>query len=238
MSAIWLAPAPFQARRKINAAACSRFPGMARSRSSSKAASPGRFSRTAIRFACAAGARARATASASEKSRERYCRRNDKYRICLAPLRRNVANPCRMDGDILQAIFEMYPLARSRVLFQRYARPPFLRGPDRPRHKSATAIRAYIAEFGLDAIGTKGALIAADPRLHGIRQKILVAIFAVRSKLQRHDGRVLAKEKRISQIGRVIRMTNIPRFRTDISSVVPGLVPGIGAWDGRVKEGR
>jgi hypothetical protein len=143
-------------------------------------------------------------------------------RIDSSLLGRNVANPCRMRGDILKAIFEMHPLARSRVLFERYTRPPFLRGPDRPRRKSAAAVRTHIAEPDVDAIGTKGALIAADPRLNRIRRKILVAIFAVRSKLQRHDGRVLRKGKGSSQIGRVIRMTNIPRFRTDISPVTAG----------------
>ena len=98
-----------------------------------------------------------------------------------------------MRGDILRVIFEMHALARSRVLCQRYALPPFLRRPERSRCKSAAAIRAHVAELGLDAIGTEGALITADPSFGRIRPKILVARFAVRSKLQRHDGRILQR---------------------------------------------
>src|ERR1700722_4594472 len=103
-------------------------------------------------------------------------------------LRRNVLNPCALRGNLVESILETNPLVGRRLLSRRYARPPFGRGPDRPRRKTAAAVRADIVQPVLDAIGAEGALIAADPRFRRGWRKVLVAIFAVRSKLQRHHG--------------------------------------------------
>ena len=92
-----------------------------------------------------------------------------------------------MRGEIVETILEMHALVRWRGSVNRCAGPPFPRRPDRPRGKSTAAVRADIAEFGLDAIGAKRALIAADTRLRGVRRKIPVAIFAIGPELQRHD---------------------------------------------------
>ena len=45
-----------------------------------------------------------------------------------------------------------------------------------------------LASLCLDTIGAEGAFIAADARFRRIRRQVLVAIFAVRPKLQRHGG--------------------------------------------------
>ena len=68
-----------------------------------------------------------------------------------APLGRNVPDPCRVRGDVLKAVFQMHSLRRSRMLFDRYTRPPFARWPDRPRNKAAATVRAHIVEFVFDA---------------------------------------------------------------------------------------
>ena len=43
-----------------------------------------------------------------------------------------------------------------------------------------------LLQLGLDAVRAERALIAADPRFRRVRRQVLVAIFAVRPKLQRH----------------------------------------------------
>ena len=64
--------------------------------------------------------------------------------------------------------------------------PPFGRGPDRPRRKTAAAVRADIVQLVLDAIRAERAFIGTDPRVRRVRRQVLVAIFAVRPELQRH----------------------------------------------------
>ena len=99
-----------------------------------------------------------------------------------------------------------------------HARPPLVRGPDRPRHKAAAAVRADIVQLVLDAIRAERAFIGADPRVHRIRRQVLVAIFAVRPELQRH-GRLVSDsriDRRRDAFARSrsdgMRMTNFPRF--------------------------
>src|SRR5712664_2132375 len=101
-------------------------------------------------------------------------------------LRRNIANTSRMRGEIVQAVGQMHPLVRRRALLNRQSRTPFLGRPDRPRDKTAAAVRAYIAQLVLDAVRTERAFVRADARFHSMRRKILVAIFAVWPELQRH----------------------------------------------------
>ena len=103
-------------------------------------------------------------------------------------LRRNVPDPGAMRGNIRMAEFEMHALVRRRLRFRAHAGTPWFGWPDRPRGKAAAAVRADIAEFVLDAIRTERAFIAADAGFRCVGRKVLVAIFAVRSKLQRHDG--------------------------------------------------
>src|ERR1700709_353757 len=98
--------------------------------------------------------------------------RNDDESSAL--LRRNIPQLRRMRGNILDAVFEMYPLVRRRMLCDAHAGTPFRRRPDRTRHKPAAAVRADIAELALDAIRTERALIGADPRFRCIRRQILV----------------------------------------------------------------
>ena len=91
-----------------------------------------------------------------------------------------------MLGDILKAKFEMDALVRRRVRLGANAGTPWCGRPDRPRGKAATAIGTHIVELVLGTVRTECAFVAADPRFRRTRRKIPVAIFAVRSKLQRH----------------------------------------------------
>jgi hypothetical protein len=127
---------------------------------------------------------------------------------------RNIPNPLRMRSDIIVTEGQMNPLGRRRLLYGRYAGPPFGRRPDRPLHKTAAAVRAYIVELVLGAVRTEGALEAADSRFRCARRKVLVAVFAVRSQLQCHDRLVSLWRGGSSQIRCSIRMPNNPRFRT------------------------
>ena len=52
--------------------------------------------------------------------------------------------------------------------------------------EAAAAIGADIAQTSLDAIGAEGAFESADARLGGVRRQVLVAIFAIRPKFERH----------------------------------------------------
>jgi len=105
-------------------------------------------------------------------------------------LRRNIPNPGRMRGEIVQAVGQMNALVRRWTLLDRQSGAPFLCRPDRPRNKTAAAVRAYVVQLVLDAVRTERAFVRADARFHSMRRKILVAIFAVRSELQRHGGLV------------------------------------------------
>jgi hypothetical protein len=139
-----------------------------------------------------------------------------------------------MRRDVFKAVGQMHAFVRRRALPDRQSGTPFLRGPDRPRRKTAAAVRAYIVQLALDAVRTEGAFVAADARLRRMRRKILVAIFAVRSKLQRHGWSLMFRVASL-QIERLNRMTNIPRFRT-FKVVIPGCAswrrPGIHTHDG------
>ena len=105
------------------------------------------------------------------------------FRIDIPPTR-------RMRSDILDAVFKMHALVRGQLLDDAYAGPPLGRGPDRPRHEATAAVRADIVQLGVDAIRAERAFVGANPRLRRVRRQILVAIFAVRPKLQRH-GRLV-----------------------------------------------
>src|SRR5258707_1039384 len=93
-----------------------------------------------------------------------------------------------MRCDVVERIFQMHPLVRCGLFDHAGARPPLSGGPDRPRHETAAAVRADIIKPGLDAIRAEGAFVGADPRFQRVRRKVLVAIFAVRPKLQRHGS--------------------------------------------------
>src|ERR1700692_2557152 len=131
----------------------------------------------------------------------------------LSLLRRNTAEPRRMRGNVVEVVFEVHALVRRPLLRNACAWPPFPRGPNRPGAKSAAAVRADIVQPVLDTVRAESALIAADARFRRIRRKFLVAIFAVWSQLQRHDRPFLLKRRGSWQIGRAIRMANIPRLR-------------------------
>ena len=83
---------------------------------------------------------------------------------------------CRRDGPAGSRAGASRPRGRGAIAGR----------PDRPRHEAAAAVRADIVQLGLDAIGAEGALVAADARLGRCRRQVLVAIFAVGPKLERH----------------------------------------------------
>ena len=59
-------------------------------------------------------------------------------------------------------------------------------GPDRARREAAAAIRADILQMSFNAVRAEGAFIGADAGVRGVWWQITVAIFAVRTKLERH----------------------------------------------------
>jgi hypothetical protein len=93
---------------------------------------------------------------------------------------------------VVEAVGEMYPFVRWRPLPGRQSRPPLPRRTDRPRDKTAAAVRAHIVELALDAVRTERAFVRADARFQRSWRQILVAILAVRSKLQRHGRLVMS----------------------------------------------
>jgi hypothetical protein len=104
-----------------------------------------------------------------------------------------------MRRAVLETVFQMHPLVRRRLVHGADACPPGLGRADRPRRKAAAAVRADITELGLGAIRTERAFIGADPGVSCARRQVLVAIFAVRSQLQRHrrlSCRMLRNDRR------------------------------------------
>lgn len=71
-------------------------------------------------------------------------------------------------------------VAQTRVQFL----PPGLLRPDRARRKAAAAGRADIVQHMLHAVGTIGAFIGADPRIHRIRRQIPITQLTIWSRLQ------------------------------------------------------
>ena len=178
--------------------------------------------KTAICLSCAAGARATAIASALARSRGRFWRRSsschcersdgmhrsgsarsgllrrpgmtlDGHRSCggISRTARNARRHPRGCTSDARAC----PMAAASVTHTpgRHS----VRGPDRPRRKTAAAVRADIVQFVLDAIRAERAFIGADPRFRRVRRQVLVAIFAVRPELQRHGRLVALSAKRI-----------------------------------------
>src|SRR5882672_2086711 len=97
----------------------------------------------------------------------------------------------------------MHTFVRRRMFCHRHTRPPFLRGPDRPRHESAAAVWAYVLKLVFDAVRAERAFIGANPRFRRIWWQVLVAIFAVRPKLQRHGiSRCLIDADHLKSIAR------------------------------------
>src|SRR5260370_18074132 len=92
----------------------------------------------------------------------------------------------RVLANIVEAVGEMHPLIRWRALLDRQSRPPFLRRTDRPRDKTAAAVRAHIVQPVLDAVRTERAFVTADPRFHPSWRKILLAILPLRPEVQPH----------------------------------------------------
>jgi hypothetical protein len=101
-------------------------------------------------------------------------------------LRRNIPQARGMCRNILDAVLQMHPLVRGQLLRHAHPRPPLGRWPDRPRRKAATAVRADVMQLVVHAIRAERAFVGTDPRVGCVRRQILVAIFAVRPKLQRH----------------------------------------------------
>ena len=70
--------------------------------------------------------------------------------------------------------------------FSAKSRSPFPCRTDRARYEPVTAVRADVGQFRLHAIRAKRALIGANPRVGRIRRQILIAILAIRPRLQSH----------------------------------------------------
>src|SRR5579871_4525327 len=136
--------------------------------------------------------------SALARSRGQYCRRSDILRHCerseaiqrsirtnsldcfvaalLAMttrgsplLRRNAPDPRRMRRDVVERIFQMHPLVGRHLLDGADACPPLALRADRPRHKTAAAVRANVEEFCFRAVRTERAFVGADARLQRVR---------------------------------------------------------------------
>ena len=106
----------------------------------------------------------------------------------------------------------MHTLRRRRMFSHRHSGTPFLRRADRPGGKTAAAVRADIVQLALDAVHAERAFERTNARFRRVRRQVLVAIFAVRPKLQRHELLPLASAS--SQIVQGNRMSNFPRFAT------------------------
>ena len=124
-----------------------------------------------------------------------------------------MSDPRRIRGDLVKAEFEPHFFLGRRLPCGRDARSPLPRRPDRSRCKAAAAVRADIEKPVLDAGRAEGAFIGTDPRVLRGWRKILVAIFAIWSELQRHWLRpARSSNVRSLQIAGVPRMTRFPRF--------------------------
>src|SRR5262252_7072593 len=99
-----------------------------------------------------------------------------------------------------------------------HAASPLLRRPDRSRHKTAAAVRADVEQLCLHAVRAEGALIGADPSLGRRGRQVLVAIFAVGTKLQGHGGLVALIRDCIIARSAEKQMPNFPRFAPRSSS--------------------
>lgn len=78
----------------------------------------------------------------------------------------------------------MLHLCTSRILAEEIIAIPIRRRSDRPRNKSAAAIRTDISQDLFDTGRTERALIRADPRLKRLRRQRPVAMFACRSEFK------------------------------------------------------
>src|SRR5581483_4310376 len=90
----------------------------------------------------------------------------------------------------------MYTLGRGGALGDAQTGPPLGHWANGPRRETAAAIRADIMQDGLHAVGAEGAFIRADARVGRIRRQVLVAIFAVRPKLECHVCLVASRSAR------------------------------------------
>src|SRR5262249_24529104 len=86
--------------------------------------------------------------------------------------------------DLLAGPLQAFALSRGRMLPDADAGAPGDRRPDRPRCEPAAAVRADVEQHRLDAGRAEGALIAADPRVDGIRRQVAIAAFAIGSELE------------------------------------------------------
>ena len=74
------------------------------------------------------------------------------------------------------------PLAR-RILAQIVVVLPIAGRPDRARYEAAAAVGADMVQHPVDAVGAKGALVAADAGVERFRRQWFVAVFAGGSEL-------------------------------------------------------
>ena len=80
---------------------------------------------------------------------------------------------------MIHAVYRaMLGLRSSGILAKKILPLPVLFRPDRPRDKSAAAIRTHVVQQMLDAMLAKRAFKTAHHRLGGIRWERLVAVFA------------------------------------------------------------
>ena len=116
----------------------------------------------------------------------RSIRSRSRPRDGITALPAHIPDPRRMRGDVVGLYLRCTRLSDGGCFATDTPGPPFPRRADRPRRKTAAAVRADIVQPGLDAVRAERAFVGADPRFRRIRRQVLVAIFAVRPELQRH----------------------------------------------------
>src|SRR5579862_1665753 len=108
------------------------------------------------------------------------------FRMASALRGRNIPDALRVRLDVVVAVGQRHALGRRRPLGDGKPRPPFGCRADRPRLKTAAAVRADVEQYVVDAVGAEDAFKGADARNSRCRWQIAVAAFAVRSQLKGH----------------------------------------------------
>ena len=104
----------------------------------------------------------------------------------LASLRRNVLDPLRECGDLLEAERQSHTLRRWRVPFDRYARAPLRLRPYRARSESAAAVWTDVQQRPLDTGRAERAFERANSRVRRVWRQSPVTALAIRSQLEGH----------------------------------------------------
>jgi hypothetical protein len=128
-----------------------------------------------------------------------------------ADLRRELFVRCRVDGAVADG-------RARRILAQLVVALPVARRPHRARHESAAAVAADVAQDAVDAAGTEGAFVGADPRVQRVGQEGSVAVFAGRSQFEQGVPPGSGKERPQSTSTRAIVLPAALGNATDLDA--------------------